>query len=53
MINQLLAALKQRIRAGNVLHTDEQLLLFGGCAQRQLDAADIPGSHDIPREAAA
>jgi len=40
MINRLLAALKKRIRAGNVLHTDEQLLLFGGCAQRLADSTN-------------
>ena len=40
VINRLLAALKRRIRAGNALHTDEQLLLFDGCAQRLADSTN-------------
>ena len=40
MVHRFLVSIKKRIRDGNVLHTDEQLLIFGGCAQRLADNAN-------------
>lgn len=40
MVHLLLVALKDRIRAGDTLHTDEQLALFRGCARPDVDTAN-------------
>ena len=37
LVHTLLASLRERIRDGNVLHTEEQLVVFRGCARRDVD----------------
>ena len=40
ILHKLLIALRERIRAGNTLHTDEQIVLFRGCARSDVDTAN-------------
>ena len=40
MVHALLVSLRERIREGNVLHTEEQLVVFRGCSRRDVDSAN-------------
>jgi hypothetical protein len=40
MVHALLVSLRERIREGNVLHTEEQLIVFRGCSRRDVDSAN-------------